>query len=160
MNMSVLDRFGDAFEPWVDTEYEPEADHLVFVYGTMKEGFRNHARLGGAQKLFDGVTQFSDYTMRVRTTKSGLVAPVAIVSGRGRIFGECYRVFGPKLEHIDLAEGHPIVYERAILPIQTKNGDIFDAWVYLNSPFCDDHFADTAKSVVYNTEFGAWSFAE
>lgn len=93
-------------------EYGKTRTHLLFVYGTMKSGFRNHARLGDS--VFVGEFDTEDrFVMKTKITKSGELAPVLLLHpGRHIIRGELYLVDGPTLEVIDRAECHPMVYRR------------------------------------------------
>lgn len=118
-------------------EYGAGRRHLLFVYGTMKTGLRNHGRLAKARCLGQAVTRgecFLMWTKRVPGTK--LLAPVVQPDGTFRIRGELYEVDGPTLSEIDLCEGHPVVYERLQVdidldaPYRGVNQNLYGAWMY------------------------------
>lgn len=85
----------------------------LFVYGTMKAGFRNASRLAGrgVRNLGTFVTRHSDFCLKSKVTQTGYYAPV-LLPGYSRIRGELYMVPGYELWHIDMSEGHPLVYRR------------------------------------------------
>jgi len=92
---------------------ETDSNHLLFVYGTMKRGFRNHSRIirnGGT--FLRAVTSPAIYTMRTKIAGEGYLAPVIYLGGFNRVQGELYSVPEWGFEEIDMAEGHPDVYCR------------------------------------------------
>jgi len=119
-------------------EYDKDRRHILFVYGTMKRGLRNHARLAKARFLGEAITRGDCYLMWTKqvpgTTK---LAPVLTPDGTFRIRGELYEVDGDILSNIDLCEGHPVVYERfqvdvdLVAPFQGVNRNLYGAWTYL-----------------------------
>ena len=95
---------------------------LVFVYGTLKRGERNHHWLQGARWVGE-------------VERPGLVLhdlgpfPMAVV-GEGRAFGELYEVDSAILARLDQLEGYPRLYDPQQLPL----ADGQRAWVYLGRP--------------------------
>lgn len=106
----------------VDEDYDPHAQHLLFVYGTMKQGKRNHGRLVARGVVLEGKawTVAADYQMLEKSGESG-PAPVVLKGGQHRVLGEVYKVPGPILAVIDMCEGHPLVYERTRFRIEHEN---------------------------------------
>jgi gamma-glutamylcyclotransferase (GGCT)/AIG2-like uncharacterized protein YtfP len=92
---------------------------LLFVYGTLKRGQSNHARLLGARRLG-------------RAWLAGACLydlgpfPMAIAA-EGRVSGEVYAIDRAALPELDAFEGCPRLYQRHWLTL--ANGR--QAWVYL-----------------------------
>jgi gamma-glutamylaminecyclotransferase len=117
-------------------EYAKDQRHFLFVYGTMKRGLRNHKRLEKAKFVGEGVSVGNAYLMWTKRLPGvpgkRLLAPVLTLDGVFRIRGEVYEVDGPTLAHIDLCEGHPVIYER-----MKCDYDLFEAnktltaWTYM-----------------------------
>jgi gamma-glutamylaminecyclotransferase len=76
----------------------------LFVYGSLKRGFRHHSELEGAQFLTEART-IPGYTL-----VSLGPYPALIVSGRDHVVGELYRVTAEHLLRLDVFEGSE--YER------------------------------------------------
>jgi len=80
----------------------------VFVYGTLKKGYRNHPLLHGygersellAEDSCEGVLYNTPYGFP------------AAVKGMGVIVGEVYEVTPETLKRLDRLEGHPQMYTR------------------------------------------------
>ena len=102
----------------------------LFVYGTMKQGFRNHARISSEYDscyLGDYITQQAAFSMKSKTA-NGHPAPVVLPDGAHQIAGELYRIDKSLLDYIDLMEGHPVVYKR--VPVLLKGAEQ-SVWMYL-----------------------------
>lgn len=98
--------------------------HLVFVYGSLKEGFHNNRILANAALVQAGaVTADACYTM-----KSLEYYPAVFEGGTHRVRGEVYEVDPDLLKTLDALEGHPFVYERKLVPVE---GMSRRAWMYL-----------------------------
>lgn len=88
--------------------------HLIFVYGTMKRGMRNHSRIMDSKNTqFLGTTRTLTNTHELNTfiTADGYVAP-ALIDGGCRIHGEVYEIDDNCLSILDMCEGEGYVYER------------------------------------------------
>ncbi len=96
-----------------------EGETPVFVYGTLKRGQPNHARLQGARWLgeawLEGACLYDLGPF-----------PMAIPA-EGRVAGEVYAVPAEVLPELDAFEGCPRLYQRRWLPL----ADGRQAWVYL-----------------------------
>ena len=98
----------------------------VFVYGTLKKGFRNAYYLEDARILGEFVTgpihsmyDFGGY-------------PAVSENGKTAIAGEVYDISEELLASIDLLESYPDFYQRVM--IETSFGG---AWMYVVSePLC------------------------
>ncbi|KII77378.1 gamma-glutamylcyclotransferase family protein [Vibrio renipiscarius] len=93
--------------------------HLIFVYGTLRENQSNHHFLAGAEFLGMYKTQ-PEYTLY------DLGAYPAVVKGSDVVFGELYLVDDATLVQLDRLEDVPIEYRREQL--ETPFGR---AWIYL-----------------------------
>lgn len=87
---------------------------LLFVYGTLKKGHFNHARMMGSDGLsgtavFEGsATTCEAYPLYVQ----GLPFLLNIPGTGHPVHGEVYRVDAVKLNLLDRFEGHPHSYRR------------------------------------------------
>ena len=97
-------------------ENKPETD-LVFVYGSLKQGFRLNHLLKKAQFVMEGVTKKGKFEMFTPND-----AWPAIVQGKYRIKGEVYRVSPETIERLDQAEGVPHLYERKLVKVKGLAG--------------------------------------
>lgn len=100
-------------------------EHDIFVYGTLMNGFGNHALLRGAEFIKSGRTPPS-YTMY---SLGGF--PGVCEGGETAVVGEIYRVKNTEmLRRLDSLEGHPNWYRRT--PITLEDGSEVEMYVYLN----------------------------
>jgi gamma-glutamylcyclotransferase (GGCT)/AIG2-like uncharacterized protein YtfP len=95
----------------------------VFVYGSLKRGFSNHALLRPAAYLGEHVTQ-ACYTMYDLGPY-----PAVSIGGRTPICGEVFSIDGQMLVALDELEDYPQVYDR--VPVDTPYGS---AWMYVMTP--------------------------
>lgn len=107
---------------------ELKSVEIVFVYGTLKQGFSNHHFLANANFLGNALTCKS-YALYC----SGL--PFVIRDQAvSRIFGEAYSVDGVTLKALDCLEGHPSCYRREQIQICLNEKSLpaktFLAWIY------------------------------
>lgn len=86
------------------------AEHLLFVYGSLKRGQANHDQLGRAVFLRAARTR---PVFALRT----IDGYPALVSGRGAVLGELYRIATPELSQLDEFEGD--AYERQWIELET-----------------------------------------
>lgn len=102
--------------------------HMVFVYGSLKKGFRNNsAFLQTAKYVGKAITLDSHYAM-----KSCGGFPVVTRGGIFGVEGELYEVNDLVLRNIDLLESNGSLYRREVVPIVSlaDNGNIVTAWLY------------------------------
>lgn len=83
----------------------------LFVYGSLKRGFRHHSELEGARFLAE-VRTIPGYTL----VSLGSY-PALIVSGSDHVVGELYRVTNEHLLRLDVFEGTD--YERGEVDIES-----------------------------------------
>jgi len=93
--------------------------HLVFVYGTLRQGESNHSFLANSQLLgrFDTKPEYGLYDL-------GLYP--GLVSGHQSISGEVYLIDDDTLAKLDILEDVPVEYHRET--IETPFGT---AWIYI-----------------------------
>lgn len=96
-----------------------EEHTLLFVYGTLKRGQPNHARLQGAPCL-------GEATLQGAALYDLGPFPMAI-AGEGSVDGELYGVGWDALSQLDAFEGVPRLYQRHWWPL----ADGRQAWAYL-----------------------------
>jgi gamma-glutamylcyclotransferase (GGCT)/AIG2-like uncharacterized protein YtfP len=112
---------------------------LVFVYGSLKRGFRNHRLLAGSRLVGSGLTE-----PRYRLINLGPYPALIEASWLPTadeplsITGELYRIDGPTLAELDRLEDEGAMYRRIVAPITTLEGGACDqristveAWTYL-----------------------------
>jgi len=110
-----------------DPDYSRAARHVLFVYGTMKQGHINHNRLhqdGRTKFLGHAKTETPEYDLGIWHKKDDTRVPVA-QDGDHYLCGELYEITGPMLQMVDLCEGHPTTYKRIRILV---GGD--KAWMY------------------------------
>lgn len=94
-------------------EKKPETD-LVFVYGSLKQGFQLNHLLRNAQFIGEGVTKKGKFEMFTPNDHWP-----AVVQGKYRIKGEVYKVTPEIIERLDQAEGVPHLYERKLVKLKS-----------------------------------------
>ena len=100
----------------------PQERQLVFVYGTLKRGEKNHHWLEGAS--WQGEAELSGVLLHDLGP-----FPMAVI-GEGTAIGEVYAVEEHGLARLDELEGYPRLYDRQMLSLN----DGRRAWVYLVRP--------------------------
>ena len=99
---------------------------IVFVYGTLRQGFHNHKLIMDSKTIDIGRT-VSNYAMYANG-----IPYVSETEQVSQIYGELYLVSPRILLTLDMLEGHPVWYNRKKVPIETLNGKIYNAWLYFN----------------------------
>ncbi len=101
---------------------------MVFVYGSLLRGERNHPLLANARFLAEGVTASAGYMMvslgEFPAVYRGCGAPAG-----GRVEGELFSLGRELLAQIDALEGHPQFYCRRLVGILTQPR-AYRAWMY------------------------------
>ena len=133
--------------------------HLVFVYGTLMKGQRNHDRFlnrPGARFLGDGVTRDAGFRMVVTPSLSspGRETPSVFATPQGqRLRGQLFAVDDACLADLDLLER---AYRRE--PVALAGGQT--AWVYLKTPQDTETWQDVSEHVTVDTAANAVSWHE
>jgi gamma-glutamylaminecyclotransferase len=107
---------------------------LVFVYGSLKRGFRNHGLLANCEFVGAGLTE-----ARYRLINLGpYPALVETADEPLSITGELYRIDRATLSTLDRLEDEGVLYRRIVAPITGLEGGACDqrivthrAWTYL-----------------------------
>lgn len=86
--------------------------YRLFVYGSLKRGFRHHGMLGGAP-----------FERSARTAKGFRLVcqgeyPALVSGGTGSVQGELYSVTAALLVELDRFEGCPELYRREKVPLE------------------------------------------
>jgi gamma-glutamylaminecyclotransferase len=109
-------------------------NHLIFVYGTLKEGYRNHTRfLVNQPRVGTGRTN-----RRFHVTCVGF--PIAYERGPHplQVDGEVYLVDDKILVSLDRLEGVPHLYQRTTVKINLDEGYQLNVWMYTKRPRLTD----------------------
>lgn len=106
--------------------------HLVFVYGTLKAGERNHRHMAGARRLGPATTRHAAYSLFEYPSGSvpGRIAPSVEACGSHRIGGELYEVDDAHLARLDILERIGTDYLRTTAEL--TDGHL--AHIYLRAP--------------------------
>lgn len=92
------------------------------MYGTLRRGGPNHARLAGAIYLGPAETEerFTLYDLGPY--------PALVAGGRGSADGEVYAVGRSLLGRLDRFEGHPTLFRRQALPL--RDGRLVEGYLW------------------------------
>lgn len=110
---------------------------LVFVYGTLKRGFRNHRVVENARFVGEATT-LEPWALPIY---GGRHVPTVLPINEGyRIKGELYEPDVPEWRYLDKLEGHPHLYKRARVEVRLVGEDTpMNAWIYFfTSPMMGD----------------------
>uniref|UniRef100_A0A0G4IA15 Gamma-glutamylcyclotransferase AIG2-like domain-containing protein n=1 Tax=Chromera velia CCMP2878 TaxID=1169474 RepID=A0A0G4IA15_9ALVE len=116
------------------SEDSSSSPHLVFSYGTLKRGFRNHYNMerdGIRYKrrchTLEKFPMYCDHENRNRPC-------LANFPGHGyRVFGELFEVSAQALDYLDEFERVPSHYTRKLCEVKGEDGRIYQAHVYFNN---------------------------
>ena len=97
----------------------------VFVYGSLKRGFRNHHFLETSRFIGPGTTR-RDFDL----LDLGYF-PAAIRPGEFAIRGELFAVGRRTLSILDLLESNGTFYQREQHAVMVEGGGKISAWIYL-----------------------------
>ena len=94
---------------------------LVFVYGSLKEGFGNHGFLEGSEFICSTRTKRRSYRMI-----SLDAFPAVLCGGKNAISGELYQVDLMTMLYLDRLESNGELYERKLVELESGH----KAWMY------------------------------
>jgi gamma-glutamylaminecyclotransferase len=97
----------------------------VFVYGSLKRGFRNHHFLA-TSRFIDTATTRRDFDL----LDLGYF-PAAIRPGTFAIQGELFSVDRHTLKNLDRLEGNGVFYRREQHSVIVPEDGLVSAWIYL-----------------------------
>lgn len=98
----------------------------LFVYGSLRRGFRYHDHLRDA--LHVGV----DRTQPAFTLKSLGAYPALVTDGSTSVLGEVFEVSAALLQELDEFEEHPRMYRRTL--IELESGRVAHCYLYVADP--------------------------
>lgn len=99
---------------------------LVFVYGSLKDGYPNHGYLERQERLGKAKTLEKRFKM-----VSFDHFPGVSEMGRYKIRGELYSVSNEAMRSLDRLESNGYFYKREPVPVKTEDGQVVEAWMYL-----------------------------
>lgn len=105
-----------------------EKQHLVFVYGTLRQASSNHELMGDAYCYGTGSTR-EKYAMYIANGYPYVSSREACYP----IIGELYGVDDYTLDILDKMEGHPRYYTRRKVIVDVE-GMEYIAWMYFRDP--------------------------
>jgi gamma-glutamylcyclotransferase (GGCT)/AIG2-like uncharacterized protein YtfP len=94
----------------------------VFVYGTLKKGYRNHRLLEGSNYIGEG--KISGYDLYDLGSFPG------IIRGKGEVVGEIYEIDQETLKRVDMLESEGQLYSRVPVEV-SQNGKMVKAATYV-----------------------------
>jgi gamma-glutamylaminecyclotransferase len=105
-----------------------DKQHLVFVYGTLRQAYSNHQLIGDAYYYGIGSTR-DNYAMYIASGYPYVTSTEA----RYPIVGELYAIDDDTLDKLDKMEGHPRYYTRREIIVDVE-GVEYVAWMYFRNP--------------------------
>lgn len=117
----------------------PPDKHLVFVYGTLKRGGRNHYWLNGATFVAQART-VANYPLVI----NGLPYLFDVPGVGVRIKGEVFLVSNATLRSLDMLEGHPFFYRRRFTTVLPLSGEVADTTLRVQAYFVSYQYLDKA----------------
>jgi gamma-glutamylaminecyclotransferase len=97
----------------------------VFVYGSLKRGFRNHHFLATSRFVGTGTTRCCFDLLDLG------YFPAAIKPGMFAIQGELFSVDRHTLKNLDRLEANGVFYRREQHPVIVPETGLVSAWIYL-----------------------------
>lgn len=93
---------------------------LIFVYGTLLSGLRNHDKLKASSFIGHGITIDQFFFTYYNTFSYPLITYQQILKDQNKtnIIGEVYNVDNNILELLDELEGHPYMYTREKIKVK------------------------------------------
>lgn len=89
---------------------QEKALHYIFVYGTLKKGYRNNVMLDGQRFVEEAVTQPA-YKMY----ENGSFPMIVEAKDGYSIRGEVWQVTDATMRRLDMLEGVPYLYDRGVI---------------------------------------------
>ena len=111
---------------------------LLFVYGTLKRGYSNHALLAAAHFVGEAVTieKYGFYLGPDEYAPGEPEIPFLLANPKTgdaavQVRGELWEVDSITLTQLDELEGHPDWYHRKKINVRTDSGKTISAYTYL-----------------------------
>lgn len=99
--------------------------HLIFVYGTLKNGWGNNVIIADQKFIGKATTVANEYQMY------SLGGFPGVVDGNNSIKGELWEVDDGAFARCDRLEGQPTFYKREVADVAANDGTYQKAWMYL-----------------------------
>jgi gamma-glutamylcyclotransferase (GGCT)/AIG2-like uncharacterized protein YtfP len=105
--------------------------NLIFVYGSLKRGYRNWKHILKDRALFVGEALSEDANYAMYDAEAFPKVVVDNLDGHG-VAGELFQVDDEVLARCDRLEGNPVFYRREERRFMIlESGEIVTAWIYL-----------------------------
>jgi gamma-glutamylcyclotransferase (GGCT)/AIG2-like uncharacterized protein YtfP len=100
--------------------------HIIFVYGTLRQGFHNHRLLAGSKFLGEG----SAYGVKLYDAGP---FPAVLKEHKSAVLGELYEVDDTTLARLDRLESVPHLYRRetVLCDLHEESDAEIDAFIYI-----------------------------
>lgn len=96
------------------TEEPKLKSDMVFVYGSLKQGFHLHGCMKDATFIMSSMTKKASFNLFTPND----AWPAITMPGKRKIKGEVYKVTEEQLKRLDEVEGVPHLYERKLVKIR------------------------------------------
>ena len=106
--------------------------HIIFVYGTLRNGFGNHYLLESSTLIGEAQTK-----IRYALYADG-IPYLSRSSAISQVTGEVYSVDRVTLMRLDQLEGHPHFYTRDLATVVLHDGTEIEAWIYFHDAIRGD----------------------
>ncbi|KAK4295661.1 hypothetical protein Pmani_031803 [Petrolisthes manimaculis] len=110
------------------------SQHMVFVYGTLKEDEPNHHWLTdkeNGEARFVGIGTTRERYPLVIASRYNIPYLLAAPGKGEHVEGEVYKIDDKMLSKLDILEDHPKYYERKIKKVRLESEEEVECWVYL-----------------------------
>lgn len=101
---------------------------MVFVYGSLKRGFRNHHVMNQSAGRCAGTAVLTGYGLH--SVYSGAFPGIVRRDNRYKVHGELFSIPAERLPRMDAFEGVPSLYTRERVRVRSGKRK-FWAWVYV-----------------------------
>ncbi len=129
---------------------------LLFVYGSLRSGLRNHHMLDNSQYLGEFISEEYFHLIAYETLQFPYLANLPIDKPKTKIKGEIYKVNSRTLKKLDLLESHNDIFQRQE-KIFTNGKDTVSAYVYiLVNTAIIDYIVDNLNSTYFLIKSGDW----
>ena len=119
--------------------------HLVFVYGTLKEGYGNHAFFLKDRAEFVSYGKTKDKLVMFSTP--GFPVVMNNLAKDAPIEGEIYEINDDILARLDQLESNGSMYVRGYYDIELLDGSVIPCWMYVGVPACWNAWAEGREPI-------------
>lgn len=135
---------------WYSNDYHvKEETTLVFVYGTLKEGFSNNLYYMYNADFIDAGTSVEKYAMIGKDMAFPYL--LGLHKDGHNIKGELYEVSPTTLKRLDQLEGYPVHYDKTTIDIVDSKGQVHKATTYIKAKLyqsdLDKEFIDEFQGI-------------